>query len=258
MQRVDRRTRRFVRALLAGDEGLRTAEGLFVVRDADRRTSLGEAEVRELIARGVLDRDGDSCRATGEALSWLKRQLIEEDSFAAQHREEVRIEGAPVRNLNESPLARLAVAARGEAAPFLERHQVEAGERVRLLAERARLQPRLTMNYSGAHIAAKGRRPPGSLEISDMAAAARKELGTLHAVLPRDCAGVVLDVCGLLKGLQTVESERGWPRRSAKLVLRIGLEQLAQHYGRAPVAVGLASSRRRVWMGEGARPERFE
>lgn len=258
MQRVDRRTMRFVRALLAGDEGVRTAEGLFVVRDADRRTSLGEPDVRELIAQGVLDRDGDSCRATREARNWLKRQLIEEDGYAAQHREEVRIEGAPVLNLNESPLARLAVAARGEAAPFLERHQVEAGERVRLLAERARLQPRLTMNYSGAHTAAGGGAARRGAEISDMAAEARQALNRIYAVLPRDCAGVVLDVCGLLKGLQTVESERGWPRRSAKLVLRIGLEQLAQHYGLAPVAVGAETQRRRVWMGEGARPERFE
>lgn len=257
MQRADRRTIRFVRALLAGDEAMLAPTGLFAARDGDRKVTLGEAVVRELAARGVLERDGTTCRATREARSWLKRQLLEDDAFAAQHRIDVQVPGGATLNLDESPLARLAVASRGEAAPFLERHQVEAGERVRRLAERARLQPRLTMNYSGAHTASRGA-SRGSGEISDLAADARKALAAIHLVLPRDCAGVVLDVCGLLKGLQIVESERGWPRRSAKLVLRIGLEQLAQHYGLAPVAVGTESRRRRVWMGEGARPERFE
>ncbi|MEO9230043.1 MAG: DUF6456 domain-containing protein [Devosia sp.] len=100
--------------------------------------------------------------------------------------------------------------------------------------------------------------PQIAAEISDLAADARREVARLHTVLPRDCAGVVMDVCGLLKGLQEVERDRGWPRRSAKLVLRIGLEQLAQHYGLEPFAMGQTNHRRRTWMDEGARPERFE
>ena len=92
-----------------------------------------------------------------------------------------------------------------------------------------------------------------------MAADARRDLARLHAVLPHDCAGVVLDVCGLLKGLQEVERDRGWPRRSAKLVLRIGLEQLAQHYGLGAAARGAETRRKRSWLGEGAgRPNSVE
>ena len=258
MPRADRRTIRFVRALLAGDEAMPMPSGHFAARDGDRKVMLDASEVRELIAHGVLQGDGKACLATREARGWVKRQLVAEDGFAAQHRTEVPGPEGQVLNLDESPLARLAAASRGETAPFLERHQVEAGERVRRLVERARLQQRLTMDYSGAHTAARGGAQGASAEISDFAADARRALAEIHLLLPRDCAGVVLDVCGLLKGLQTVESERGWPRRSAKLVLRIGLEQLAQHYGLAPVAVGVESRRRRAWLGEGARPERFE
>jgi hypothetical protein len=113
------------------------------------------------------------------------------------------------------------------------------------------------MSYDAAHTAG-GKGGNHVAELGDFAADARRALAEIHEVLPRDCAGVVLDVCGLLKGLQSVESERGWPRRSAKLVLRIGLDQLARHYGLAAQATGPASRRDRAWQDAGARPHRFE
>ena len=84
-----------------------------------------------------------------------------------------------------------------------------------------------------------------------MAADARKALARLHGDLPRDCAEVVLDVCGFGKGLQQVELERGWPRRSAKLVLRIALDRLAKVWGIRAIAVGREGGQR-AWM-EGER-----
>jgi len=102
------------------------------------------------------------------------------------------------------------------------------------------------MSYSEAHIAGgKGANHAG--DMTDLAADARKALARIHEALPRDCAEVVLDVCGLEKGLQQVETERGWPRRSAKLVLRIGLDRLAEVWGMGAVAVG-REGRSRAWM----------
>ena len=77
---------------------------------------------------------------------------------------------------------------------------------------------------------------------------ARRKLDEIAALLPPDCRGVVFDVCGLLKGLQVVETERGWPRRSAKMVLRIGLEQLAAHWGLSSVATGRDTGRMDGWL----------
>jgi hypothetical protein len=178
--------------------------------------------------------------------------LLDSDAFAAHHRISTTDNQGITTNLAESPLVRL-----GHGKPaFLGRHHLEAGERVRRLVERAQLRPQLTRDYSSSHIGGGGRRGTG--DISDMAAYARRSVADLHKILPADCAGVVLDVCGLLKGLQEVERERGWPRRSAKLVLRIGLEQLAKHYGLCPVAVGPPSREDRKWMASDGRPQRFE
>lgn len=155
--------------------------------------------------------------------------------------------GGRLVNHAESPLSRLVS---GDRA-FLEPHHIEAAERVRILVERAQLQPRLTMNYVGTTAGGRQRQQPG--DISDMAIDARRTLDRIHRDLPAECAGVVMDVCGWLKGLQQVESERGWPRRSAKLVLRIGLDQLAQHFGLGPYAVGKTHVPQRSWR-DGERP----
>jgi hypothetical protein len=176
--------------------------------------------------------------------------MLEGDGFQAQHRiEGIDCEGRQV-NLAESPLSRLVM---GDRA-FLQPHHVEAAERVRGLVERAQLQARTTMNYSGATAGGKPQRN-GAESITDMAVDARRSLDAIHRALPAECAAVVMDVCGWLKGLQQVERERNWPRRSAKLVLRIGLEQVAQHFGLAPHAVGRHSARSRSWLDEGARPQ---
>lgn len=250
---ASRRAVRFVRALIDLSEAT-GANGLFRAGVA----MLDASEVIELIAAGVLSGDRTSCRPAALTREWLRRQLSESlDPFASQHRHEVRGSDGSIINLDESPLARLAVASAGENTAFLEPHQVEAGECVRRLCERARLQPRVTMSYSAAHTAG-GKGIAAAAEISDLAADARKHLAEIPRVLPPDCAGVVMDVCGLLKGLQTVETERGWPRRSAKLVLRIGLDQLARHYGLSVSAIGPPTRRTRGWLGDGARPERFE
>lgn len=252
MRRPSKAALRFVRALLPGAVAQRVNE-VFVAVHEGREVPLPADEVRRLASDGVLEMVADTCRANHQTTQWLKRQLIEADAFAAQHRIEQRVADGTLLNLAESPLARLALPTDGAGA-FLAPHQVEAGERLRKLVERAQLQPRLTMSYSAAHTASKGTGHAG--EIGDMAADARRVLADLHRQLPRDCAEVVLDVCGFGKGLQQIETERNWPRRSAKLVLRIGLDRLAEIWGIGEVATGAETTRRRAWM-DGARVAMF-
>jgi hypothetical protein len=247
----------FVRLLVKGARGV-TRQGVgdsseFRAELAGRSVQLSKNDAAGLAAQGVIEIRNGACRARPEARDWLRRQLSQGNEPGEQHRDIRRHPDGTVRNLAESPLARLAQSTDGSA--FLEPHQVEAGERVRRLVERAQLKRRVTMSYSDTPVTG-GRQ--GGTDISDLAYDARRRLGNCLTALPPDCAGVVLDVCGMFKGLQQVERERGWPRRSAKLVLRIGLDQLAGEFGLSPVARGEASRRNHAWLGEGARPEVFE
>jgi hypothetical protein len=253
--RADRPTLRFVRLVLDAGEARCGPGDRYRVAANGRHASLDAAAVARLLSAGVLTGDARTCGPAPETAVWLRRQLLGADGHLAQHRWIVRRADGSAIDLDESPLARLAVPAPGEAAPFLAAHQVEAGERLRRLIERAGLQQRVTMSYDPARVG--GARGNGAPEIGDMAADARRRLAELLTVLPRDCADVVLDVCGMFKGLQAIERERCLPARSAKLVLRIGLDDLARHFGLAPVAIGPDRARVESWMRAGGRPVEF-
>lgn len=136
----------------------------------------------------------------------------------------------PAFNDEETPLTRLA-APRGRQPAFLSEAEARAGERLRVDFTRAGLTPGISQSWDfgprgdGA--------PQGTGDLSDSALDARRRVSrALDAVGP-ELSGLLLDVCCFLKGLETVERERSWPVRSAKLMLKTGLSILARHYGQA-------------------------
>ncbi|RUT31026.1 ATPase [Arsenicitalea aurantiaca] len=249
-------TLKFMRVLLRAEDAVAGPDGRYLAAAGSARATLDAALVRGLLSCGAIAGDARAVRANAETRSWIRRRLASPgESEQVADRVLDRSTGGLTVNLAESPLARLAVGLRGDA-PFLEAHQVEAGERLRRLWEKASLSQRVTMRYDGSPRAPRG--IARGLEPGESAIDARKKIARIREALPPDCAGVVIDVCGLLKGLQTVEAERGWPRRSAKLVLRIGLDQLARHFGISAVGQGLGAAPINGWMAPDGRPDRFE
>jgi hypothetical protein len=161
--------------------------------------------------------------------------------------------GATHVNEAESPLAWLARRKDRDGQPLILPGQLLAGERLRADFTRAGLTPRMTANWT-APVEHARRGGNDAIGFADAVIASKVRLArALDAVGP-EFAGLLLDTCCFLKGLETVERERGWPPRTARVVLSLGLDRLARHYGIESEARGRARSRPRAWRTDDARP----
>lgn len=143
-------------------------------------------------------------------------------------------------NAAESPLAWLARRKGRDGNALIEPVQFQAGERLRADFTRAQLGPRVTSNWDAAATAGARGTGAGMQEMADGAVAARQRVALALAAVGPEFSGLLLDVCCFLKGLEDVERERLWPARSGKIVLQLGLDRLARHYGYAAAARGPA------------------
>lgn len=155
-------------------------------------------------------------------------------------------------DLSESPLAQLARHRTRDGLLFLEASEVNAGERLRSDYTRGQIMPRLGANWIAS--VASGRRDGagGGVELTDAALAARLRVEKAIAAVGPELSGVLLDICCYLKGLERVEAERGWPARSAKIVLKSALGALSRHYD--PKAARRKMPRVLHWGAEDYRP----
>ncbi|WP_117191006.1 DUF6456 domain-containing protein [Rhizobium terrae] len=221
-----------------------------------------EAVIAEAQALGLVRLADGRVTASAEASAFLRRALVEgEEGFAEQHGEivvttaEVEGERRPVRrNLAESPLGAVARMKDRDGKAFLPLEALEAGERLAADFTRGQLQPRVTASWE-PRLASRARgqgwgHAGGQAEIADSAMAARRRFSNAVEAMGPELAGVAVDVCCFSKGLETVERERQWPARSAKLMLRTALMALARHYAPPPAR----GRRSHHWGAEDYRP----
>lgn len=155
---------------------------------------------------------------------------------------------APSVNLDESPLAWLARRKDKDGNPMLSDAEIRAGERLRADFWFGQMTPRVTANWSGlVRDGGGGRRgaPSHGADMSDNALAARERVRLALKAAGPELAGMLIDICCHLKGLEQAEKTGGWPQRSGKVVLQIALRQLARHYGFLSEAGTAHSSRAR-------------
>jgi hypothetical protein len=194
-------------------------------------------------------------RITDDGRSFLKRLLAEDamkrqpasgfaevaTPFLAQHQiagERCIMNpgtGAPQTlrvNLGEDPLGWLARRKGPDGKPFLSPDEVEAGECLRTDFEIARIGPSVAQDWrkfltpgdrlSGTPV----NRGPG-----EGPAAARDRVARALATLGPGLSDVAFRVCCFLEGLEACERRMGWSARSGKVVLKIALQRLSEHYG---------------------------
>ncbi len=173
-------------------------------------------------------------------------------AFLHQHRETeaMTVETATgttrVRiDTEESPLDWLRRRRDRNGEPMIHEAAYQAGERLRTDIMLAGLLPGVTARWD-AMPKTGGPASPG--EATDRMVAARQRLRHAFDAIGGDFSDLLLDLCGFLKGLEQIERERQWPARSAKIVVRLALGRLAEHYGIESEARGPAASRGiRTW-----------
>ncbi len=242
--------------VIAGMEGETASLAL-----ADGRTvPVPVAVLRHAVSSGLLVRDGSRLLSCEGTATWLRRAMAEEadDAFADQHRDVVPAtvetgEGRSVtrRNLAESPLSALSRLKEKSGGAYLVEEALSAGERFAADFERAGLQPRITASWEPRLAGRMRAQPAAAGDLTDSALGARNRLNAAIEAIGPELSGVALDVCCFMKGLETVERERQWPARSAKLMLRTALMALARHYAPPPQR----SRRAHRWGAEDYRPE---
>ena len=157
----------------------------------------------------------------------------------------------PVLDDGESPLGWLARRRSPDGTPLISPAQFTAGERLRTDFTLAGLTPRVTASWTPAAHSGRRGAPSDAAHFTDMRLAARQRLDRALTGCGPEFAGILLDVCCFLKGLEQVERERRWPSRSGKVVLMLALDRLARHYGLSDEARGPARAAVRTWLAEG-------
>ena len=228
--------RKIARSRVSADDRL---DNPVAFSDVERAT-LVELRRRDLIAGPA-----NQPHLTSAGKAWLKRALSEGDAFQAQH--QVRAvttlpdphDDGPtpmMRNAAESPLLWLRHRRDKSGRAMISDVEFLAGERLSADFRRGALTQGFSRGWVGGDVKVDGGSAPGELHITDTAMAARQRITAALDDLGPQLAEAVVDACHYEFGLTDIEKRRGWPARSAKLVLQIALNRLARHYGLEPPA----------------------
>jgi hypothetical protein len=140
-------------------------------------------------------------------------------------------------SLGDSPLVALSRRRNKDGSLFLDPGLVRAGERLREDFELAQIGEQAGRNWD-RFLAGVGGQERLDAKTSGAPAARDRVKRALNALGP-GLSDVALRCCCYLEGLETAEQKMGWSARSAKIVLRIALLQLKEHYSTHPAADSL-------------------
>jgi hypothetical protein len=226
-------------------------EKAVVVRDGPKGTSHRKAIVDRAIAQAMALNDWISCQKPGRISRYnitaagraALGEILAQTENAAQGFSEAQVGSDPEGNssaprpprrmrfaTHESPLAVLARRRDKQGQPFLSSDLVSAGERLREDFEIAQMGAKTTQNWDRFLTAGVTGGAAGNIGRSGDA---QKRLDAAFAALGEGLADVALRCCCFMEGMELAEKRLGWPARSGKVVLRIALIRLREHYDMA-------------------------
>jgi hypothetical protein len=226
---------------------VREGAGFAVFGKGDRRcrpvARVSARDVKQLAAEGVLARpEGSDAYVLSEAGHARVRRgaAPPSEQFQAQHRPVIdRVvadrSGAlrPVRGHDAHPsLTRISALRDPRGAPWLSAAEIAAAGRLRADWDRAQIGLVAGSDWSAPPRGASAR-GPGNAQEAALAArcdAGRRTQEALDALAP-SLRRVVERIVLYEDGLEAIERSEGWPQRSAKIALKLGLSQLAQMRG---------------------------
>lgn len=202
-------------------------------------TAVGRAALKRLLTEERTMRGPQPAAGFAEAQSPFQAQhrfFAEREVMAEDGSGEKRLRF----NLAESPLSVLGRKRDKDGVAYLTPDLIEAGERLREDFELAQMGPRITQNWE-RFLTAGGRGQLAAGRAGEGPQDARARVAKAMEALGPGLSDIVFRICCFLEGLETAEKRLGWSARSGKVVLKIALERLAQHYG-----VAAAQARRAV------------
>jgi len=213
-------------------------------------TQVPSSLVDELSRRDLISKSGKGSAELSEAgVSYLRRMNAahhfavakkpgeNNNIYKAQHTrldpEEIKVgtkQQKFSRNIGETPLGWLLRRKDRDGRPYLNENHFNAGEKLAADYEYAGLLPRTVSYYDGVPVSGKkyysGLRDDSSL----VQLAAKRRINAALEYVGPGLSDILIRVCCYHEGLEQAEKQLFWPTRSAKLVLKIALERLAEHY----------------------------
>lgn len=230
-------------------------EKAVVVRETPDGSTNRSAAVDRSLAQAMALQDWISCRAPGRISRYqitaagravLARLLAEDCNtaggfteaqapFEPEARDAQRTTpGKRMRfSTQENPIAVLARRKDKDGKPFLTPELVAASERLREDFELSQIGTAVTQNWDRFLTAGTSGGKFGGSGLSQ-SNAAQKRLSAALDSLGEGLSEVALRCCCHQEGMVTLEKRMDWPARSGKVVLRIALIKLREHYIRQP------------------------
>ena len=228
---IEREARRVLRHMGAAALERRGARYVLARRPGGRvRLTVSVDVAAALAAEGWLAAAPDEAlRLTAQGRAFAVRAEAE-DPFRAQHGAVIDLGGGVKRDCTASALDALGRLTDAQGRPYLGAAAREAAARLEADFERAHFRQRVTLDLTAPP---RGTPPDAGLpqRLSDSALDARRRvMAALDAAGP-EIGDMLFETVCLSHGLNVTEQMLGWPPRSGKALLRIGLERLAAHYG---------------------------